>query len=230
MRTRDRNERANAILSGARKYVICKVDGRRDARVVEDGAVYQRDGVIVEVGAYPELARKYDADEVLGSENHLVCPGFVNAHHHVGLTAFQMGTPDMALELWIAHRLRKRDVDLYLDTLPSFEMYLVGITRCSICTAAQRRLTACTRARTPASGVPYVGIRVPFLLTSLSDRTVYNPTGVSRRFPELHQTLRIINAQDLARGQFALFEALRASTQRRPCSYSSRRPTSTVFG
>jgi cytosine/adenosine deaminase-related metal-dependent hydrolase len=36
------------------KYVICKVEGRHDARVVEDGAVYQRDGVIVEVGAYPE--------------------------------------------------------------------------------------------------------------------------------------------------------------------------------
>ena len=99
------------------KYVICKIEGRRDARVIENGAVYQRDGVIVEVGAYTDLARKYAADEVLGSENHLVCPGFVNAHHHVGLTAFQMGTPDMALELWIAHRLRKRDVDLYLDTL-----------------------------------------------------------------------------------------------------------------
>ena len=30
----------SSLLRG--KYVICKVEGRRDARVVEDGAVYQR--------------------------------------------------------------------------------------------------------------------------------------------------------------------------------------------
>jgi cytosine/adenosine deaminase-related metal-dependent hydrolase len=40
-----------------------------------------------------------------------------------------MGTPDLPLELWMADRVRKRDVDPYLDTLYSaFEMIESGIT------------------------------------------------------------------------------------------------------
>ena len=56
-------------------------------------------------------------------------PGFVNAHHHIGLTPVQLGSPDMPLELWFVTRLVMRRVDLYLDTLYSaFEMIASGIT------------------------------------------------------------------------------------------------------
>lgn len=111
------------------KHVICKVLNRNEAAIIENGAVFQRDGVIVEVGAYDALAAKYSPDEVLGSERHVVLPGFVNSHHHVGLTAFQLGTPDLPLEQWTMHRSRKRDVDAYLDTLyAAFEMIESGIT------------------------------------------------------------------------------------------------------
>lgn len=59
----------------------------------------------------------------------MVMPGLVNAHHHVGLTPLQLGTPDLPLELWLASRLALRDVDLYLDTLYSaFEMIASGVT------------------------------------------------------------------------------------------------------
>src|SRR5688572_6085929 len=118
---------ATSLVRG--KYVVCKVTGRREARVIEDGAVFQRDGVIVDVGAYAELSKKHRADETIGSAEHVVLPGFVNSHHHVGLTPLQMGSPDHPLELWWASRLAKRDVDLYLDTLHSaFEMIESGIT------------------------------------------------------------------------------------------------------
>jgi cytosine/adenosine deaminase-related metal-dependent hydrolase len=111
------------------KYVICKVTGRHDAHIVENGAVFQRDGVIVDIGPYAALAAKHHADETLGSPEHIVLPGFINSHHHVGLTPLQLGSPDYALELWWASRLAKRDVDLYLDTLHSaFEMIESGIT------------------------------------------------------------------------------------------------------
>ena len=36
---------ASSLVRG--KYVVCKVTGRREAQVIEDGAVLQRDGVIV---------------------------------------------------------------------------------------------------------------------------------------------------------------------------------------
>jgi 5-methylthioadenosine/S-adenosylhomocysteine deaminase len=118
---------ASSLIHG--KYVICRVIDRDTSQVIPDGAVFQRDGVIVEVGPFQELAAKYQPDEVIGSGEHVVLPGFVNSHHHVGLTPFQLGSPDHPLELWFASRLAARDVPPYLDTLYSaFEMLESGIT------------------------------------------------------------------------------------------------------
>ena len=118
---------ATSLIRG--KYVVAKAPSRTAAHVIADGAVVQRDGVIVEVGSHADLAARYRPDEVLGSSEHVVVPGFVNGHHHVGLTPFQLGSPDYPLELWFASRLGARAVDPYLDTLYSaFEMLESGIT------------------------------------------------------------------------------------------------------
>ena len=111
------------------KYVICKVTSRTEADVIADGAVVQRDGIIIDVGPYQEVAARYQPDDVIGSAEHVIMPGMVNSHHHVGLTPFQLGSPDYPLELWFASRLGARTVDPYLDTLYSaFEMLASGIT------------------------------------------------------------------------------------------------------
>jgi len=111
------------------RYVVARAKGRDGAEVLEDAAVFQQDGVIREMGPYETLRERHRADEVLGSADHVVLPGFVNAHHHVGLTPFQLGSPDYPLELWFASRLGARPVDPYLDTLYSaFEMLESGIT------------------------------------------------------------------------------------------------------
>lgn len=111
------------------KYIICKALSRTEVQIVEDGAIYQDSGKIVEIGNYQELAQKYQPDQRLGSAEHVILPGFTNSHHHVGLTPFQLGSPDYPLELWFASRLAARGVDLYLDTLYSaFEMIESGIT------------------------------------------------------------------------------------------------------
>lgn len=99
------------------KHVVCKVTGRDTAEVVSDGAVVQRDGVIEVVGDYRELSARYPEAEVIGSGNHIVMPGLVNDHFHVGLTPFQMGAPDLPLELWSLHRIGVRAIDPYLDQL-----------------------------------------------------------------------------------------------------------------
>jgi cytosine/adenosine deaminase-related metal-dependent hydrolase len=99
------------------KYVICKVTSPTTAEVVSDGAVLQRDGQIVAVGSYHDLRAGHPALEVIGSPNHVVMPGLVNDHFHVGLTPFQLGTPDLPLELWSLARLGARYVDPYLDQL-----------------------------------------------------------------------------------------------------------------
>lgn len=111
------------------RWVVCRVLDRDTAEIIENGAVLQRDGIIVEVGPYDELAARHVVDEVIGSPSQVVLPGFVNAHHHVGLTPLQLGSPDLPLELWFGSRLKARAVNLRLDTLYSaFEMVESGIT------------------------------------------------------------------------------------------------------
>ena len=99
------------------RQVVCRITGRDSAEVVADGAVVVRGGEIAEVGRYDELLGRYQPDEVIGSSRHIVIPGLINAHHHVGLTPFQLGSLDMPLETWIVALWALREVDPYLNTL-----------------------------------------------------------------------------------------------------------------
>src|ERR1700726_4437754 len=111
------------------RAMITHAQDRHRWNEVSDGAVLHEDGVIAEIGTYEELSRKHPELPVIGSGNEILLPGFVNAHHHVGLTPVQLGSPDMPLELWFVTRLVARRVALYLDTLYSaFEMIASGIT------------------------------------------------------------------------------------------------------
>ncbi len=102
---------------------------RSTVDVIPDGAVLQEDGVIVAVGGFDDLQRRYPGTPVLGSGREILIPAFVNGHHHVGLTPVQLGSPDMPLELWFITRMVARTVSPYLDTLYSaFEMVGSGIT------------------------------------------------------------------------------------------------------
>ena len=56
---------ASTLILG--KYVIAKVTGRRDVATIEDGAVFERDGTIVEIGSAEALRRRHRPDRVLGS-------------------------------------------------------------------------------------------------------------------------------------------------------------------
>lgn len=94
-----------------------------------DSAILTVGGRIAEIGPFAELGRRHPDVPVLGDADSLVIPGLVNSHHHVGMTPIQMGTPDLPLELWLAHQIRHRSVDPYLDTLYSaFELVASGVT------------------------------------------------------------------------------------------------------
>jgi cytosine/adenosine deaminase-related metal-dependent hydrolase len=97
--------------------------------VLADAGVLVQDEVIVAIGPFDELHSEHPDFEVIGGNDSVVMPGLVNAHHHLGLTPFQLGSEDLPLELWLASRVALRDVDLYLDTLYSaFEMVASGVT------------------------------------------------------------------------------------------------------
>jgi cytosine/adenosine deaminase-related metal-dependent hydrolase len=109
--------------------MITRTLDRQRWEEIPGGAVLQEDGIIVEVGAYDDLSRRFPDLAVLGSGKEIMLPGFVNGHHHVGLTPVQLGAPDLPLEQWFLPRMVARQVDPYLDTLYSaFEMIASGVT------------------------------------------------------------------------------------------------------
>jgi cytosine/adenosine deaminase-related metal-dependent hydrolase len=111
------------------RHVITHAIDRHGWGQIDDGAVLQHDGVITAIGDFATLHRDHPDVPVIGTGEQVLLPGFVNGHHHIGLTPVQLGSPDMPLELWFATRLVTRDLDLYLDTLYSaFEMIASGIT------------------------------------------------------------------------------------------------------
>lgn len=97
--------------------------------LLEDAALLIRDGHVADAGTAAAMRRKHPEADQTGGKGKAVIPGLINAHHHVGVTPFQMGAQDQPLELWFAERLRMRDVPPDLDTLYSgFEMVASGVT------------------------------------------------------------------------------------------------------
>lgn len=111
------------------RAMITRSLDRHTVEQIDDGAILQEDGIIAAVGTYDELKARYRDVPVVGTGREIMVPGFVNGHHHVGLTPVQLGSPDMPLELWFVTRMVTRNLNLYLDTLYSaFEMIASGIT------------------------------------------------------------------------------------------------------
>ena len=111
------------------RHILLRALDDDSVDVLDDGGILQVDGQIQEIGPFAELASRHQDATVVGSPDHIVIPGLVNAHHHIGMTPVQLGSPDMPLELWLTHHLRHRDVDPYLDTLYSaFELVASGVT------------------------------------------------------------------------------------------------------
>lgn len=110
-------------------HVVTSFDTDGSPRIIQDGAVLVENDRIIEIGPAPDLRLAYPGLPEIGGKGRVAIPGLINAHHHVGLTPFQMGARDQPLELWFPERLVMRDVDPRLDTLYSaFEMIASGVT------------------------------------------------------------------------------------------------------
>lgn len=97
------------------KYMITH-PGQEDS-TVEDGAICIQGQEIAAVGPYRQLADQFPQEETVGSDDHVIMPGLINAHDHGrGPSAFQLGTTDDYVELWLMALLGQRAVDPYLAT------------------------------------------------------------------------------------------------------------------
>ncbi|MEO1200931.1 MAG: amidohydrolase family protein [Pseudomonadota bacterium] len=147
------------------RTVVRRVKDREASELIPDGAVLVEGAEIAAVGPFEALRRAHPDAPVLGSERHIVLPGLVNAHHHVGLTPVQLGSLDEPLEMWAITRMAARTVDPYLDTLYSaFEMLESGVTTVQHIFAWVHRDIEAVRQRIEAILKAYedVGMRVSF--------------------------------------------------------------------
>jgi len=111
------------------KHIITRTLDRHRWEQVDDGAILQRDGIIEAIGPFAELRRTHPNLPVIGNGEQVLLPGFVNAHHHIGLSPVQLGISDTTLELWFATSIGMRDRIPYYDTLyAAFEMVASGTT------------------------------------------------------------------------------------------------------
>jgi cytosine/adenosine deaminase-related metal-dependent hydrolase len=113
--------RADTILEGF---------GKDDEPILHhDAALAIAGGKVAAIGPWEAMRAAHPGAEVRGGPGMVAIPGLVNAHHHVGTTPLQLGSPDHPLELWFASRMGFRDLDFRLDTLFSaFEMIASGVT------------------------------------------------------------------------------------------------------
>lgn len=118
----------NAIIIAADR-IVTGIKDRSTPEVLTDSAILARGGVIEAIGSLEELRRMAPEAAISSYCNHVMLPGFVNSHHHVGVTPVQVGSPDLPLELWLAYGMFERRPDFYVDTLYSaFEMIASGVT------------------------------------------------------------------------------------------------------
>lgn len=94
---------------------------------LDDAAVLCEGDRIREVGSRASLQAAWPDVKRVGGPDAVVLPGLINAHHHGnGLSSFQRGVADDALEPWLAALKSAPSVDPYLDTLQAALGLLAG--------------------------------------------------------------------------------------------------------
>ncbi len=111
------------------QQLIAQAGAAGDVFVIPNGALYQQDGQILDLGPVDELRARHTPDEEIGSPHHVVLPGLINGHHHFGVTLLQQGILDQPLEPRGPARWSIRRIDPYLDTLyGALKMIEAGVT------------------------------------------------------------------------------------------------------
>ena len=110
-------------------HVVTGIGADGEPQILDDAAILVDQDTITAIGPVADMRRAHPDAQEIGGRGRVAIPGLINAHHHVGLTPFQLGARDQPLELWFPERLAMRDVDPRLDTLFSaFEMIGSGGT------------------------------------------------------------------------------------------------------
>lgn len=85
------------------KYVITM--NEKD-EIIEDGAVFVKDGIIKDIGTFSEILKKYkDSISIYGNSYSAVMPGFINTHTHAAMVLFRGIADDLPLKVWLTEHI-----------------------------------------------------------------------------------------------------------------------------
>ncbi len=112
--------------------ILVTMDEER--REIENGGIFVRDNVIVQVGPMGELPDT--ADTIIDLDHHVVLPGLVNTHHHMYQTLTRALAQDTDLFTWLKTLYpiwaNLTDEGIYISTLTALaELALSGCTTSS---------------------------------------------------------------------------------------------------
>lgn len=74
--------------------------------IIEDGAVFVKDGVISDIGTFSEILKKYKTTtQIYGNSYSAVMPGFINTHTHAAMALFRGIADDLPLKKWLTEHI-----------------------------------------------------------------------------------------------------------------------------
>ena len=103
-------------------------------RIIEDGLVAAKDGVLTYVGSAQDYGGPRRADVQLAGPDCVLLPGLVNAHTHISMTLYRGFADDMPLKQWLEEKIwpleeARQPGDVYWGTLLGIaEMIRSGTT------------------------------------------------------------------------------------------------------
>ncbi len=181
-------------------WVVAEAAGK--IWIIEDGAVYHEDGIILEVGSFGDLAARHRTVEVVGSDRHIVLPGLINAHHHAFVpSTYRQCSRDDALETWLLDFFWRPAQDPYRSTLHSaltlLESGITTVLHCHYSKGSEARYDE--EVELAIAGYRDAGIRVSFG-PEITDRPswVYERNGEFVRSlpPELQRAVESFSSGD----------------------------------
>lgn len=184
------------------KYIVTDPSLREDGLLM-DGAICVRDSIITDVGSFTTLRDRYPDAELLGSDQHIAIPGFIDPHNHgQGVTTFSHGTADDQLETWVHYwpaRSHRPAPEVYWDAMVAVSRQIrSGVTTSMRHDASSLPLEAYKiEAEATLSAYETSGIRFVYALgTTDQFRLVYDDTDtfIATLPPEIQVIARKLSA------------------------------------
>ena len=73
------------------RWIVSGVNNANNVDIHENAALVFKNNKILEVNSIDKIKSKYPDAKIKNYSNHMIIPGLVNSHHHIGLTPLQLG-------------------------------------------------------------------------------------------------------------------------------------------